>query len=438
LRPFASWRGGLALDERNGLSRQTKGGEWSLGKARGVLLNVSFLTLAQVIDYIGRAATGIILARALGPQKFGLYAFAFSLTALVVGSSHFGLAPLAARAVAGAQGGRSRAKAEIAQILGTKLLLTFFALALLGFLLLVPSASKGEELPILALGLYWGMVSTSTIIHAIFLGLGRSEFVALSTGLRWIITLGVAILAFSFPKLMLVASGLLFAGTAELIASCAIAHLKGFPPEPALPPSLSKSLQEALPFALIAFGGLMPHFLRTAMGIRATASEVGFFAAAMNAASLVCIPAQSIRSVLFTAMSGEEKAYKALPTYTGASVGWGGLMGLLFYVLSPVIIPVLFGRNFLPSCPVAKILSSYIFAFHIVNPLQAALMAGRKEKEVALWSMMAIFLSVIVVLFLPSAKGGAIGATVGQIFLALALVGLKVSFSAHREQGGPF
>lgn len=189
-------------------------------KLRLYLFNTSWMMAERLLNIGVGFAVAILLARYLGPERFGILSYAISVTAIFASAGHMGLAGLVVREVV-------REPHEVPKILGTTFMLKLTGMAI-GFLLVLGYSVLFEEIGSLE---FWMLLIVASAIffqtfdvveywfqsqvQAKYPAIAKSSAVLLAAALKvGLILSGAGLLAFAF------------AHTAQfVVAALILAHL---------------------------------------------------------------------------------------------------------------------------------------------------------------------------------------------------------------------
>jgi len=331
----------------------------------------------QVGSFAGsviQAGIGIVIARLLQPELFGIYALAFgmaSITTLIIG---MGIQEAVSSLLGGAYARRD--EAEIENILGFMLKLTFFAvlivIAVTAFLPTVAERLYGDSV----IGVYAAIVSIAVVFSSLLFTLTYSSFQVIGK-IRSLAVLIVSDQSLRYGlSLVFVIFGLGIVGAVggQLAGAIAVFILsallfKGIKKEEAIFPSLNRLVVLAKRAKIKKYFGFtfwvaldrnignvfmaLPVLLT---GIYVTASEVSFFKLAFgytNLALSLLGPISVLLNVEFPKLQMENKKkltenFKKVSLY-GLSLSVLLTIGAI--IVSPLAFKILYGENFLPSVP---------------------------------------------------------------------------------------
>ncbi|WP_312521616.1 flippase, partial [Stutzerimonas nitrititolerans] len=173
-------------------------------KLRLYLFNTSWMMAERLLNIGVGFAVAILLARYLGPERFGILSYAISVTAIFASAGHMGLAGLVVREVV-------REPHEVPKILGTTFMLKLTGMVI-GFLLVLGYAVLFEEIGSLE---FWMLLVVASAIffqtfdvveywfqsqvQAKYPAIAKSSAVLLAAALKvGLILSGAGLLAFAF------------------------------------------------------------------------------------------------------------------------------------------------------------------------------------------------------------------------------------------------
>ncbi|MEX2033332.1 MAG: oligosaccharide flippase family protein [Candidatus Colwellbacteria bacterium] len=341
-------------------------------RQHGFVRNVATLQAGSFAGSIIQAGMGIIIARLLQPELFGVYALAFglaSMTTLVIGMGiQEAVSSLLGRAYT------QRDSVEVENILGFMLKITFLAalivLAVLAFLPEIAGRLYGNSL----IGIYAAIVSVAvmlssslfTLLYTAFQVTGRIKSLTYLIVSDQILRYGLS--------LVLVVAGLGIAGAmsghlagAILIFISSALLFRKLRKEDTLFPGLRRLLWSARNANLkkyfsftfwVALDRNMGNVFMTLpvilTGIYVTASEVSFFKLAfgyVNLALSLLGPISVLLNVEFPKIQVEDRGklisnFKKISLY---SVGLSVALTVAAIVVSPLAFRILYGESFLQS-----------------------------------------------------------------------------------------
>ena len=319
-----------------------------------------------------QAGIGIIIARLLQPELFGIYSLAIgmaSMTSLILGMGiQEAVSSLLGRAYA------KEDKTEVENILGFMLKITFLAaIAVIGVSVFLPRVADrlyGDSL----IGVYAAIVAVAavfssflfTLTYSSFQVAGRVKSLAVlllsDQSLRYVLSLSFVLLGFGVLGAV---SGQL-AGAVAVFIMCSILFINFVKNEP-LFPGLARLINVAKKADIKKYFGFtfwvaldrnmgnvymaLPVILT---GIYVTSSEVSFFKLAFgytNLALSLLGPISILLNVEFPKIQVEDRRllYRNFKKISLYSLALSVLLSIGVAVVSPIAFRVLYGESYLPS-----------------------------------------------------------------------------------------
>lgn len=334
--------------------------------------NVATLQAGSFAGSVIQAGIGIIIARLLQPELFGIYALAFgmaSMTTLIIGMGiQEAVSSLLGRAYA------QKDKAEIENILGFMLKLTFFAVlivvAITAFLPGIADRLYGDSL----IGIYAAIVSIAVVFSSLLFTLTYSSF-QVTGKIRSLAALIVSDQSLRYGlSLAFVVAGLGVAGAVSgQLAGAFIVFIfsallfRGVKKEEPLFPGLRRVIAAAKRADIKKYFGFtfwvaldrnmgnvymaLPVILT---GVYVTTAEVSFFKLAfgyMNIALSLLGPISILLNVEFPKIQVEnrEQLYKNFKKVSLYSLALSIILSIGAAIVSPIVFKVLYGESYLPS-----------------------------------------------------------------------------------------
>jgi len=340
---------------------------------RRVIQNLYWAVLGKCVTIFSELLVGVMIARTLGPERFGLMNYVISLVMLFSVFAHFGLDGIEIREL-------SRADAPKGKILGTAMMLRglcalFTVIAVFFTLLRFESDPETFQLVMLyALSL---LASPFVTLRNYFTSIIRHEYVVKSEMLRTVLGAGIKLLVLRFsPTLLflvaaftldffLVGFGYFFAykrkaesgiGRLSLDQTLAAALLRG-----AFPLLLSAA-------AIVFYQRINAIMLRHLLDD----SAVGQFAVAAKLTQFTLfipiILAQSITPLLVKAHSDDPAVYtRKRQEFMDWMVWTGLLLSAMTSLAAAPVISILYGTAYLPAIPVLQIMAWKIVFVALTN-----------------------------------------------------------------------
>lgn len=338
------------------------------GAGRRVARNTALLSLGQVVLAGSMGLWTILVARYVGPDAFGVYAYAQAgLTILTVVGS-LGLDQLLTRDVA-------QRPEEGLRYLATfgMLRAALMALALLGALVAARASRYPADRTWIAMlvGANAAVMAMNTLVAALLNAHEAMGYTVVAQSANYLLTLGLGAVAVAlrqaFPVILALSLG------ASLVQLCLGAlfawRLQGRPVGPRsallLPAGATLALLwTALPFTLLQLISTVRTYAPALLLQYLTASDaaVGYFAAAQRIHAVTVIVPDMLLQAAFPAFSGAyarererfpgmfERAYRYVMAATVP-------LGLGLWVVGPPLVELLYGPRYAPAATTLQVLS---------------------------------------------------------------------------------
>src|SRR3989344_2164122 len=350
----------------------TIGDKISYFRQRSFVKNVAMLQMGSFGGSIIQAVIGIVIARLLQPELFGVYALAIgmaSMTSLILGMGiQEAVSSLLGRAYA------REDKAEVENILGFMLKITFLAaLIVIVVSFFLPSIANGLYGNSL-IGVYAAIVAVAAVLSSFFFTLtyssfqvaGRVKSLAIlllsDQSLRYVLSLTFVVTGFGVVGAV---SGQLAGAIIVFMLSALL--FKNFTKNEPLFPKLSRLVSSARKVKIKKYFGFtfwvaldrnmgnvfmaLPVILT---GIYVTTAEVSFFKLAfgyMNIVLSLLGPISVLLNVEFPKIQIEnrEQLYKNFKKISLYSLALSVVISVGAAIVSPIAFKVLYGESYLPS-----------------------------------------------------------------------------------------
>ncbi len=385
-------------------------GEW-VGSQRGLVRNMLWLLVGNLAAQALAAAMGLLLARAVGPHEYGLYATAFSLALAFTYTALMGLDSVIPREVAR---NPDRAGRVVLSAL-TSALLWFPVLILL---ILGTGKALGYSPEVRALllpaALVIGIRGLINLFRSVLRGLERMDLDAAVQGVENGLALagvgGVLFLSLSVQKALWAMVG------AEALALALAGIWAGRLARPfGWEARLAREIVvSALPLGLtFTLVGLNMRLDTLILSLFRPAQEVGLYNAAvglmMLARSVGLMAAAFLPRLSF--LSGRDET--AFARLRDQGLLWmlvpGIGIGLTMTLLAPFLMVLLYGAPFLPAAPALRILGAGAVAVFLNAYFWQVLIARGEQGTIARTTMASLLLSFALAAVLVP-RWGALGA----------------------------
>ena len=379
----------------------------SLGKR--VAKNTAWLFIGRLGSQAMLVLFTLILARRLGDEGLGVYAFITSVIFLGNLTSTFGTDMLIMREVAAKRERGLLASSVLIQLaIAVPFILIVFVAApyLPNQSADAVSALRLYSLSLLPLAFYTACSSALRGIERMdsFMGLNFANGLLL-VGLAWVfIQSGSSILSL-FVWLLIIQ--VVMAGLA--LALCARHFPLSSMAWSVSPPSLGQHVRLSAPIAAVGFLGALSQragiiLLATVLGAAAT----GWFAAALRPVEATKIIHFALLGALFPAMSQAHLA-AGPANQSFAKISASSLKGLLavsaafalvFTLAADALIPLLFGPDFTPAIDLLKVLAWLLVPLTFTHYLSLMLLSSCKELPILVGLASSLLLFVVLALLL--------------------------------------
>lgn len=397
----------------------------SLGRPTVLLL------LGRFVGYGLALLNSILLARALGADRLGEYAYAMGMAGLFALLPNLGINPVVTRAIAA----RPEAEGAILPIAlrAQAFLAILVACAIPIFAALLPV----QPVPLMYVTLAAAQLGLGTLGWPYLAVLaGRADFATVaavelaSALLGTVCLLGALALARGVPGVL--AAHVVAAGTATLVARAFTRPSRRRPDHPAL--SLRDLLRQAAPFgATAATQSLYTRLDVLLLGQLASSRAVGLYSVAYKAPNLLTYVGSTVVGPLFPLMAqtGRTENPVAFQRAVRALGVMGPAVALALSGLAAPILRILYGAEYEAAAPVLALLAWSAAANWLYAPLAVALQARRCEG----WWLASLIAALAVNAagnFWLIPRWGPFGAAAATLVSELSLVAIGASLLAAR------
>lgn len=397
---------------------------------RGLARNMLWLLVGNLAAQALAAGMGLLLARAVGPREYGLYAMAFSLALTFIYTALMGLDSIVPREIARTpeQAGRVALSALVPALLWFPglVLLILSAGVVLGYSLEVRRL-------LLPAALVTGVRGLMNLLRSVLRGLERMDLDAAAQGLENGLTLlGVGIVLLLSPTVQralwaMVAAELL----SLLLAGVWVGRLVrpvGWEARRAWE-MLVAAFPLGLTFTLV---GLNLRLDVLVLSVYRPARDVGLYSAAVSLVLLarsVGLMAAAFLPRLSALAQRDEAAFARL---RDQGLLWmlvpGVGIGITLSLLSPFVIAFFYGAPFLPAAPALRVLGAGTIAVFLNAYFWQVLIARGEQKVIAWTTAVSLLLSLGLAVVLVPRWGatGAAGAALAREIVQSALLSRHV------------
>ncbi len=398
----------------------------SLGRVTVQLLS------GRAIGHVLLLVNSVVLARALGVDGFGEYAYAMGFSALLALVPNLGVTVVITRAIArGDETGGGVVRAGLFIQIG----LAVFVMAAAPFCAAwLPEQPVPLTYVILAAA-QLAVGSLSWPYLAVLSGRARFDLVAksevLANGMTTACLLGAV--ALHRDVLTVLAVQVVAALAAVLIARRMASSLI---PRGGERPSWRAVLQQAIPFgAATAVQGLYTKVDLMLLGQMVGATAVGLYSAAYKPVTLAVYFGGTVTGALFPLMARPfQQAPAAFSRTVRGLLAAAPAMALLLTGCAGPLLRVLYGPEFQAAVPMAMVLAWSAAANWLYAPFGVALQAGHREREWLAALVGALVLNVVGNLWAIPRWGG-MGAAGMTVISELALLGSVLVLASRAGNG---
>lgn len=337
----------------------------------------TWILLGRAAGYVISMAGSVLVARMLGVERLGLYAYAMSIAAFFGLLPHLGISTVVTRAVA--RDPRSAAAMASAAVCLQALLAVGVAAVIIGFGAILPEQPVPLEYIALAAGQL--VVGTMSWPYLAVLGgraqYGRVALAELLTGLAGLLMLAVAAVAGGGV------AEFLWAHVGAAVAAIGVARWAAVPflegPR-AGQRAIPALLREALPFGAMTL--VQSFYMRLDMVLLGQLSSpvaVGLYSVASKPVAMVVNIGAAASGTLFPFLVQEEGAtrlHRVLRLFAVVVPG----VALVLCGLSGVVIDWLYGPGYREAAPLLTVLAWSAVASWLSAPLGVALQAKGFER----------------------------------------------------------
>jgi len=385
--------------------------------------------LSSIILRLGSFVVGIVLARLLTPEQFGVYAVALTVQSILMTVADLGLSSDLIR---------SKEPEKLAPTIatlglisgGTMTALTIAASAPLATLMGSPEAAPA----IAVLGVTLALGSVSLVPYAMLMRrfqqramllVGAVDFVVSTTVTLLLVLAGFGVMGLAVGRV-----------AAQLVSTILQFRLARIRPKYGLDRSrLRPILSFGVPIAaanLLSWGLVNVDNVILARIVGATA--LGFYVLAFNVSGWpMNALSQSVRAVSMPYFSRTSNAPSGLGVVT--AIAWAGALpaGVVLAVLSEPLIAVIYGDRWLPAAPVLAALGLY-GAFRVLFDVFTGFLYAQGRARPVLWVQILWLITLVTGMIIATDAYGIVGA--GWVHAAVAGVVILPAYIVVLRQAG--
>lgn len=385
--------------------------------------------MATIVLRLSGMVVGIVLARILTPEQFGVFAVAITVQGILMTVADLGLS---ADIIRSDEPGRIAPTVAALGLIsgGTLALLTIFSSQMLAGLLGSPQAAPA----IAVMGVTLLLGGLTVVPYAMLLRrfqqrelfiIGVVDFVVSTAVTLTLVALGFGVLGLAIGRV-----------SAQVLSTVLQFSFARVRPRFALDRTV---LRPVLTFSLpIAAANLFSWVLLNVDNIVlarvAGVTALGFYVLAFNISSWpMSALAAVVRSIALPYFARAYADTRALATVT--SLVWGAALpaGAVLAVLSAPIIEVVYGSKWLPAAPVLAALGVY-GALRVVFDLFAGYLYARGSSRPVLWVQIVWLVALVVGMYFATLAFGIVGA--GWVHVGIAIVIVLPGYLIALRAGG--
>jgi O-antigen/teichoic acid export membrane protein len=400
-----------------------------------IFKNTFFNSITLGFRFLSSSLLFVIIARALGVEEFGRFAFALSFTGIFLVFADYGFNLLIVRDVAVSP---TDALRIVNRVLNGKLVLAVAATAVL--VIAIKSLDYPPETELLVYVLWAAalMYSFGLVLNTVFRGLNRFQYETYPTVILNAVqfALVAAMLLMGFGSIS-VALAYLVSRAVYLMVSLRLVRRKigrlGFSVEVV---DGLRILNESLPFGVHAILAVLYFQLDTVfLSYLSGDAEVGYYQAAMRVVMALMIAHELIATSYFPVLARDFKADPVAFRAHGAALNKymllaGALSAAFLLPYSGSVIGVLYGERYLSAAPVMRLLSVVVFLRFLGASYANFITVADSQRLRALGVGLSVVVNVALNLALIP-RYGAAGAAVASIFTHLFLEALYIAFAVR-------
>lgn len=401
------------------------------GVKQTIFKNTIWLALGEGISRIFSILLLVYAARALGPQEFGVFGFAFAIVTMLAILSDFGISDIATRELA-----RDRnIEQEYSGILFLKIILTTVALFLIGIISFFVSQDQYVRKVIWILAVYVLATNFLMTLYAFFRARQQMQYEA---GIKVFLAVLLAAAGFFLISRHPSAEALSYAflGTALVTVFLTLILFSRFIKSIKIvwaPKTWKKFLKFSWPLGLaMVFGVIYIRVDAVMMGLWGQITEVGWYDAAYRIIGPAIIVMTLISMGFYPALSRFFKESKdklqelwnlqlEIMILLGAPLTFGG------FVVAPGLVHFLYGASYAPAILAFQFLIFVAGLNFLYNPYGMALLISNQQKK-HLWAISIAALTNVVLNLILIPRFSLYGAAIATVITYVLLLVLEVEF----------
>lgn len=384
-----------------------------------ILKNTFWVSLSEGVLRLSRAGILVLMARVLGPDDYGSFAFAFATVSLFAFIFDAGIAQTITRDFAK----DAENEKVFPEILSLKLCLALAGISVIGAASLLIADDTSLRFLMIVLGLYFVIVDFETGFLSTFRARQKMEYEAL---IRMFAALGLvsatAIVLWAAPSALNISIVYLGAAFSSLTITYFVRRkIIGDRPGFRFTPGVwAKVLRSSIPIgATAAMGTLYFSLDSTMLGVLGTLRDTGLYNAVSRIAYFLVLPGTVLASVLIPAFSASSSATSQIANrvnlWVVINLALGAIVVAFIWAQSENIVLFLYGDEFIESAEPLRWLSITSLAIYVYYPWYTMLIVYEKQNWLLVGTMFGLLANIVLTLTLIPYFGmtGAAVSTIG-------------------------
>lgn len=398
-----------------------------------LIKNTFYSTINSFLRFLSTALLYIILARALGVEEFGRFIFALAFTGIFFTFIDYGFSLFIVKE---ASQKPERITNLVKSIINSKLLLSIFFTVVLFITLKFLNYPKDTVIIVAILWLAAIFYSFGFFFNNVFRGLNKFQYETYPTILlnaaQFTIVGIFLLLGFKtlFVAIAYLLSRILYFAYSTYLINTKVEKIS-------FTPNFSesiKNLKKAWPYGIHAILATLYFQIDTVfLSYFKGNVEVGYYQAAMRILMASMIIYEAIVSAFFPlvgeSIKNDKKAFERYASLLNKIVIFtGAALGLGIFIFSDLIITLLYGKEYLSSIIIMKILAGVIFLRFLGAGYALFITVAEGQTFRAIGVGVSVVVNIILNLILIP-KYGAVGAAVASLLTHIVLTAIFFYFS---------
>jgi PST family polysaccharide transporter len=348
-------------------------------KYSSIIENYLSLFAINIINYLSSFITFPYLVRVLRVEGYGLLSLAQSLAGYFAILSNYGFDIIGIQKVAIKREDKKESGKILATVIGAKILFVFIGSLIFNILLFLTPKLKANY-PIFAL-CYIAIFVEALNPYWFFRGIEKLTSITwLTIASKGIYAIGIFILVKSTNDLSLVPIWGSLANSLVALGAFLLILKSGY--KPILPrfKFIVNIIRESLVISLTQISKSLNAVSSTfILGILTNNACVGYFAAAQKIVNIVGTFVIIMQQAAFPYVNrlitlSKENSRRFLKKYVALTAVYSGGLSIIILFGAKIIIKILLGETYLPSLPIFRILSFFLFLTGLENTLSILIM----------------------------------------------------------------